>query len=69
MGFQISVRGARFTGSYVASTASDAVRKAERHLGAATATVTIIDPRHQEWSPDQFQTMVNRWTLMKLSVV
>lgn len=67
MGFQISVRGARFTGSYVASTASDAVRKAERHLGAAT--VTIIDPRHQEWSLDQFQTMVNRWTLMKLSVV
>lgn len=67
MGFLISVRGEHFTGSYVADTAAEAVRKAQRHADAGT--VTITDPRHQEWSPDQFQIMLNRWTPVKLTVV
>ena len=67
MTFLISVRGDRFTGTYVSRTAVEAVAKAERHVGART--VTITHPLHVEWPPEQFQLMITRWTPVKLTVV
>jgi hypothetical protein len=59
MGFLVTVRCERFTGTYVLKTASEAIAKSERH--AEFGTVKIIDPHHQEWLPDQFQLMLAYW--------